>query len=81
MAEPGEEHRVVGKVLEMDDQGLKKPDEFVGAHSVCGYGRTVIPATSAKEISNCNYWTCVKDRSTIDGIRSEPMEEFASYPR
>lgn len=81
IAEPGVGHKVFGEVFEVDDQGLETLDRMEGTHVPNGYRRMRVAVEGEDGNAPCDAWTYVKDRATIDGIHSEPMEEYARDPR
>ena len=81
IAEPGEGHRVLGEAFEVDDQGLIKLDRMEGTQVPNGYRRIRIAIESEDRTTSFDAWTYVKDRGTIEGVCSEPMNEYALDPR
>ncbi|MDH3670339.1 MAG: gamma-glutamylcyclotransferase [Gammaproteobacteria bacterium] len=81
IAEPGVGHRVFGEVFEVDDRGLEKLDRMEGTHVPNGYRRVSIKVEDEYRSGTFDAWTYVKDRDMIEGIHSEPMEEYAPDPR
>jgi len=79
--EPGEGHRVFGEVFEVDDEGLEALDRMEGTHLPVGYRRISIAIEDKHGAATFDAWTYVKDRETIRGIHSDPMEEYAQDPR
>ena len=79
--EPGEGHRVFGEVFKVNDEDLEALDRMEGTHLPIGYRRISIAIADADGGAPFEAWTYVKDRETIQGIHSDPMEEYAHDPR
>jgi len=81
IAEPGEGYKVFGEVIEVDDRGLEKLDRMEGTHVANGYRRIRIAIEHGDDHAFFEAWTYVKARNAIEGIHSEPMEEYMLDPR
>ena len=79
--EPGEGHRVFGEVFEANDEAFDALDRIEGTHLPGGYRRISIVIEDVDGGAPFQAWTYVKDRKTIRGIRTNPMEEYAQDPR
>jgi len=78
--EPGTGHRVLGEVLEVDDHGLQALDRMEGTHVPNGYRRVGISVETDGGIEPFQAWAYVKSREAIEGIHTEPMEEYRHDP-
>jgi gamma-glutamylaminecyclotransferase len=67
IAEPGVGHRVF--------------DDLEGTHLPIGYHRLMISVENVDGGAVLDAWTYVKDRSRIDVIHSDPLEEYHLDPR
>jgi len=79
--EPGEGHRAVGEVFEVDDNQLAELDRMEGTHLPNAYHRDHVEVTPESGGASCEAWTYFKDRQTIDGIHSGPMPQYELDPR
>jgi gamma-glutamylaminecyclotransferase len=81
IAEPGVGHRVFGEVFEVNEQALAELDDLEGTHLPIGYHRLMISVENVDGGAVLDAWTYVKDRSRIDVIHSDPLEEYHLDPR
>ena len=79
--EPGKGMRVFGEIFEIDDDGLAKLDCMEGTHLSNGYSRISIGIEGANGSFPFDAWTYVKRRDAIEGIHSEPLDEYLPDPR
>jgi len=78
--ERGVGYRVYGDVFEVDAAGLATLDRMEGAHLANGYRRISVGIENPEGGAPFDAWTYVKDRDAIDGIYSDPMQEYELDP-
>ena len=81
IAERGVGHRIYGEVFEVDNEGLEMLDRMEGAHLSNGYRRITVMIEEPGGGVPVAAWAYVKDRDSIDGIHSDPLEEYEVDPR
>lgn len=77
--EPGQGQRVFGELFALGDTGLALLDEMEGVGHPQGYRRVVVSCLHDRETREA--WTYVKSRHLIQGIHSEPLDEYHHDPR
>ncbi len=81
IAEPGNGLCVFGEVYEVGDEKLAHLDGLEGTHHPLGYTRITIAVAALDGADDFAAWTYVKDRTWIDVIHSDPMDEYRLDPR
>lgn len=79
--EPGEGKPVFGEIFEVDDDGLGTLGRMEGTHLSNGYHRLTLAVESSDGGSAFEAYSYAKRRDDIDGIHSEPLDEYALDPR
>lgn len=72
--EPGEGYLVSGEVFSVNSEGLEQMDVLEGTHVPGGYRRARIDVECPQR--RLVAWTYFKDRAAIDGIASDPMDQY-----
>lgn len=78
--EPGVGYQVSGEVFTVTDEELIALDQLESTHRPDGYRRIIIGVKSLKDNTTLEVWTYVKERAVIEGIHSEPLENYALDP-
>ena len=84
--EPGQGFQVHGELFTVDDAKLKELDRLEGTHIPNAYRRTKVRIVSyhsepPQDPVTLDVWTYTRERHTIDGIHSEPLESYPLDPR
>ncbi len=74
--ELGKGKPVFGEIFEVDDEGLGTLDRVEGTHLPNGYHRITIALASNDGGSTFEAYTYAKRRDNIEGIHSEPLDEY-----
>jgi gamma-glutamylaminecyclotransferase len=79
--EPDTGQRVFGELFRVGDEVLALLDRMEGTHILNGYRRITVVVEILTTGDTLDAWTYAKDRKLIDGIHSDPMEEYKLDPR
>ena len=82
--EPGQGHRIVGEVYEVDEAGMAILDTLESTHLANGYRRVHRTVEAVDGGAAIEAWIYVKDRAAIEGIHTGLLAEYTlggGYPR
>ena len=74
--EQGVGTKVMGELFQVSDEDLEKLDLLEATHLPNGYRRITIEICGIDQSRCKEAWTYVKDRAVIEGIHSEPFNEY-----
>jgi gamma-glutamylaminecyclotransferase len=79
--EPGMGQRVIGELFRVGDEVLTLLDRMEGTHISNGYRRITVVVEILTTSNTFDAWTYAKDRDLIDGVHSDPIDEYKLDPR